>query len=49
MKDNIRQVHELITDKRLINVRNIVNELEVSIGIVKTIIHSDLHYRKITA
>ncbi len=48
MEDNIYQVYELIVDNWRINEPNIANKLVISIGSVETIVHLDLHYRKIT-
>ncbi len=47
-EDDIHKVHKLIVDTRRINVRDIVNKLEISIDSVEIIIHLDLYYRKIT-
>ncbi len=46
---NAKAVEKIILEDRRVNIRDIAEELDISVGSVETIIHERLGYRKITA
>ena len=46
---NTERVERLILDNRHINCREIAQETNLSVGIVNTVIHKHLHFRKVSA
>lgn len=47
--DNIKRVEEMILEDRRVTVRDLSEEVGISIGSIESIIHNHLEYRKITA
>ena len=47
--ENTRRVERLILDNRRVSVREISEELEISIGSVEEIIHKELNFNKVSA